>query len=154
MLRRKLIGACVLVGVVILAGVSIRASDPCGVYALVDKVVLEPNDTEPTAAQMFGAFSLSDGKFGGGYLSAQRGYLYYTCPKGRDTTCQNEWSDLKSVAGKQQLIGFGGRHLATGRLRSLDETPASPDVYPIQMGVFRIGPSDVLANLKAALQKK
>src|SRR5689334_1770057 len=103
MLRRKFIGASVLAGVVIFGGASIRASDPCGVYALIDKVVLEPNDTEPTSVQIVGAFSLSDGKFGGGYLPAEPGYLYYTCPKGRDATCLNEWTDLKSVAGNRQI---------------------------------------------------
>ena len=154
MLRQKLIGALVLVGLMAFTAAPIRASDPCGVYALIEKVVLQPNDTEPTSIQVWGAFALSDGKFGGGYLAAQRGYLYYSCPKGRDTTCLNEWSDLKSVAGMQKLVGFGGRHLATGRLRSVAEPPGSPDVYPIQMGVMRIGPSDVLVDLKTALAKR
>lgn len=154
MTKRRLFSSGLLIAVLAFGAVPVSASDPCGVYGIVEKVVLEPNDTEPTSVQVWGVFGLSDAKFGGGYVAAQRGYFYYTCTKGRDTTCVNEWNDLKSVAGKEQFVGFGGRYLATGRLRKVDEKPAAPDIYPIQMGVMRFGPSAVQTDVLAVLKKK
>jgi hypothetical protein len=149
----------VLAAVLAVAVVPLKASDQCGVYALVEKVVLEPNETEPTAVQIWGAFALSDGKPGDNYLPPQRGYFYYTCPKGKDSTCLSEWGDLRSVAAKQQLIGFGGRWIPNGRLRTAAEKPATPDVYPIQMGVIKVGEyytlavAKLLPQLREALKK-
>ena len=168
MTKRKLFSSGLLIAVLAFGAVPLSASDPCGVYGIVEKVVLEPNDTEPTSVQVWGVFALSDGQrqtppaaglnalqsLSYGYHGAQRGYFYYTCTKGRDTTCINEWTDLQSVAGKDQFVGFGGRYLPTGRLRKADEKPASPDVYPIQMGVLRNGPAAVLADVQAVLKKK
>jgi hypothetical protein len=45
-------------GLALLGGVA-RASDPVGVYALVEKVVLEPNEKAPERIQIWGAFSLA-----------------------------------------------------------------------------------------------
>jgi hypothetical protein len=154
MTKRRLFSSALLIAVLAFGAIPLSASDPCGVYGVVEKVVLEPNDTEPTTVQVWGVFALSDAKFGGGYGAAQRGYFYYTCTKGRDTACINEWNDLKSVAGKDQFVGFGGRYLPTGRFRKADEKPASPDAYPIQMGVMRFGPAAVLADVQAVLKKK
>jgi len=41
-----------------LPGLVLLASDPVGVYCLVDKVVLEPNETSPERIQISGTFSL------------------------------------------------------------------------------------------------
>ena len=105
--------------------VSIRASDFIGVYAVVERVVLEPSEAAPQRIQIWGAFALSDGKSGSNYGTAQRGYLYYECPAGRETVCRTEWTDLKSVAGKDTGVGFGARYKATGRIRKADEKPAA-----------------------------
>ena len=37
------------------------ASDPIGIYALVDKVVLEPNEKNPERIQIHGAFAFAEG---------------------------------------------------------------------------------------------
>ena len=50
----------------IAATLSAQASDPVGIYALVDKVVYEPNDKAPERVQIWGAFSLAEGR-GDGY---------------------------------------------------------------------------------------
>lgn len=140
-----------------LTAVTLRASDPAGVYAIVEKVVFEPAETGAQRVQIWGAFALSTGKMGNDYQAAQRGFLYYTCPKGQEDTCRNEWSDIKSVAGKSQPIAFGNRYKATGRIRKVDEKPASPDEYPIQAGVFKTpypGQDPIIAQLKAALRPR
>jgi hypothetical protein len=114
-------------------------SDPIGLYAVVDKVVLEPSDSAPERIQIWGAFALSDAKSGDAYSAPQTGYLYYRCQAGQESTCRNEWEDLKSVAGKGVGVGFGGRYTAVGRVRQASVKPADPDPYPIKMGVVKMG---------------
>jgi hypothetical protein len=45
------------------------ASGPIGVYALIDKVVFEPNDTAPDRVQIWGVFVLADRQQSRGRLS-------------------------------------------------------------------------------------
>src|SRR6185312_8644004 len=95
-MRAKGLIGTLAVAIGVLAAPAMRASDFVGVYCLPDKVVLEPNDTEPQRAQIWGAFLMADTKTATGYLAAERGYLYYACPQGKDNACLNEWSDLKA----------------------------------------------------------
>lgn len=166
------------------AVVVLRASDPIGAYTIVDKVVQLPNSTEPTSVQIFGVFSFAvprepsgqqsfpPGSFGMAntgdvYGAVQKGYLYYTCPSGREANCQAEWADLNSIAGKSEVVGFGTRWRMTGRVRPVTEKPASPDVYPVNIGIVRMGPygangqnnrtsqyPDLIAALQAASRGK
>jgi len=150
------LGACVALSVVL------RASDMVGVYAVVEKVTLEPSDKAPERVQVWGAFSFADTKNGSAYGPVERGYLYYSCPSGQESICRKEWSDLKSVAGKSTAVGFGMRFKPTGRVRKADEKVASPDTYPIQMGVVQVdNPTDrgsdtakVIEGLKTAVKQK
>ena len=150
------LGACITLSVVL------RASDMVGVYSVVEKVTLEPSEKAPERIQIWGAFALADGRDGSTYGPAQRGYLYYTCPSGQESVCRKEWSDLKSVAGKSTAVGFGMRYKPTGRIRKADEKVASPDPYPIQMGVIQVdNPVDrgsdtmkVIDGLKAAVKQR
>ena len=93
------------------------------------------------------------------YGPVGRGYLYYTCAPAQAATCAAEWSDLKSVAGKGEVVGFGTRWgKAKPRLRLAGEAPSSPDMYETNIGVVKIGkyaeyPS-LVAALKAAIGKK
>jgi hypothetical protein len=138
--------------------VSLQASDPVGVYAVVEKVVLEPSDAAPQRVQVWGAFSMAEKDNADNYGPAQRGYLYYSCPAGQESVCRSEWADLKSVAGKNTGVGFGGRYKDSGRLRKADEKVASPDSYPIQMGIVRMTgfrtSLPVVDRLKAALKER
>ena len=127
----------VVLGVFMVLAV-VQASDMVGVYAVVDKVTLEPSDTAPERIQIWGAFALADEKDGSTYGPAQRGYMYYTCPQGKESICRKEWSDLKSVAGKGTGVGYGKRWDPAGRVRKTDDKASSPDPYPIQMGVVRV----------------
>jgi hypothetical protein len=115
------------------------ASDPVGVYALIDKVVLEPSETAPARIQVWGAFALTDGRRGDGYQAPQRGYLYLAVQPGKEDVCRKEWADLKALAGSGEGVGFGFRYQPAIRLRRPDETAASPDTYPTGVGVVRMG---------------
>ena len=157
-MRLSSIGGVIVLGVCVMAAVTLRASDMVGVYAVVEKVLLEPGDAAPERIQVWGAFALSDQKSGSTYGSAQRGYLYYACPPGQEAVCRREWADLKAVAGKDTGVGFGARYKPTGRIRKADEKPASPDVYPIERGVMRLSAGHeslpVIDRIKAALRER
>ena len=112
-----------------------RVSDPVGVYAVVDRVIVEGDTANPSAIQVWGAFAISDGTSGDGYLPAQVGYLYYAPnPTNRPATLA-EWRDLRSVAGTQKAVGLGGRYFKNGRVRPASERPSAPDVYPLGIGL-------------------
>jgi hypothetical protein len=135
--KARIFGAAVLAAC---AGgaIVVYASDLVGVYAVVEKVVLEPSDASPERAQVWGAFAVYDQGSGSTYQSPQRGYLYFTCPQGKESVCRKEWADLKSVAGKETGVGFGRRWEPVGRIRKADEKAGAPDPYPIQMGVLKV----------------
>ena len=79
-------------------------------------------------------------------------------PPGGKRSAVGEWADLKSEAGKDTGVGFGARYKPTGRIRKADEPPASPDEYPIQMGVVRLSPGHeslpVIDRIRAALRAR
>jgi len=185
MTRSKVTSLCTLstLAAVLIAVVPLRASDPVGAYAIIDKVVLAPNATEPVSAQIFGVFSFAvprdknftqpwpAGSFGTQntgdvYAAVQKGYLYYTCPAGKERNCRAEWSDLGSVAGKGDVIGFGSRWGMTGRVRPPTDAPGNPDAYPLNVGIVKMGihggttmPNrsqypDLIAALQAASRSK
>lgn len=161
-MTRLTVSTCILTAGLALTAVPLRASDPVSVYCIINKVVLEPSETEPTTIQIWGVFALSGAPYTGNtYGNVQTGYLYYSCPKGRDTVCLSEWADLKSVSGKGEIVGFGDRYgKATTRVRNAGEKPASPDTYPINAGVVRMGHyagvtyPDLAKALRDAINKK
>jgi hypothetical protein len=149
--------------------IPLRASDPAGVYALIDKVVFEPNEANPAAVQIWGVFSLavprsSDGtqskpagSFGAAntgdvYGAVQKGYLYLQCVKGKETTCRNEWADLKSLAGKREIAGFGSRWGSHMTVRKATDPPATPDEYVSNIGVVKLGSYASDPAMAAALE--
>ena len=112
-------------------------SDPVGIYAIVDKAVFEPNETNPERIQIWGAFAIAEG-YGYTYKTAERGYLYYKVNPDKPTACRNEWTDMKSIAGTGQIIAFGSRYAEKGTLRKKEAKPEKPDVYPVAMGLTKI----------------
>ena len=157
-MRLSTIGGVIVLGAWAMTAVTLGASDRVGVYAVIEKVVLEPSDGAPHRIQVWGAFALSDQKSGSAYRPAQRGYLYYACPSGQENVCRQEWEDLKAVAGKDTGVGFGARYRDTGRIRKADEKPASPDAYPIDRGIVRLSADHeslpVIERIKTALHAR
>jgi hypothetical protein len=135
------------------------ASDPVGIYALVDKVVFEPNETSPERVQIWGAFAIAEGN-GYTYKNAERGYIYYKLNSEKPAASRNEWSDLKSVAGTGQIVAFASRYGEKGTLRKKDAKAENPDTYPIAMGLKKIReekdyePLKQLAKLRDAKPKE
>jgi len=129
--------------VLLLPAMVLMASDPVGVYCVVDRVVLEPNETSPQRIQIWGTFAVWEGQpFTGSmqYSKPQRGYLYYRITPGNDGKIERaEWADLKAVAGTGQGIAFGSRYKPAGRIRPATEKPVEPDLYPTGTGISKVG---------------
>jgi hypothetical protein len=147
-----------LLSLVVAAG-TISASGPVAVYAIVDKVIFEPNETAPQRIQIWGAFSVAAQPYSTNYSSAQKGYLYYRLDRNSEQATRATWADLKKVAGTGEPVGFGGGSSASGagaRVRKSAEKPDSPDAFPIGNPVVRLASSqpDVVANLRKALEAK
>jgi hypothetical protein len=102
----------------IVALVPLSASGPLGIYAIVERVVFEPNDSAPERVQVWGAFAYADigpGNQLRGASDAKRGFMYFRLHPNPEATLaasqvelvRREWSDLKSVAGTGQAVAFG-----------------------------------------------
>lgn len=130
--------ACVLALTV--CPVLVTASGPIGIYALVDKVAFEPSSGEPERIRISGVFIAAQETPDNStvYSAPQRGYLYLALPKGNEELARREWQDLKSVAGRREVVGFGSSWGAKVRVRKLDEEVKSPGDYPIGNGVVKI----------------
>lgn len=128
-----------LVGLAVVAfwRCDLKASDPVGIYAIVDRVVFEPSDAEPSNAlpqriQIWGAFVLSGPPgTGDSYDPPLRGHLYYALQSAQEDVARAEWSDLKKMAGTNQCLGLASRYEPKGRVRGGYEKPDGPDPYPI-----------------------
>ena len=128
---KGLIWTCLLLA----ATVPVSASDPMGVYCVVDKVVLEPAD-KAERAQIWGTCALANTN-DWYFQEPAKGYFYFAAPKGQEDRARAEWADLKSVAGTGQAVGFARRYKPVGKIRAATEKPASPDEYPLHNGVIK-----------------
>jgi len=128
------------------------ASGPIAVYALVDKVTLEPNADKPERIRIAGVF-ITSGQSYDVYLPPQKGYLYFTLPATNADLARHEWADLKSVAGTRQVVGFGSSWAENGKLHiQKTDDGASPDQFPMGNGVVKINADHPSA--KALLEYK
>jgi len=100
--------------ILLLATSTLLASGQVGIYAVVSKVVFEPNDKAPERIQIWGAFTLVDGGTGSGgkTLTPQRGYLYFVLPSPAENAnlreiALKELADFKAIAGTSQAVAFG-----------------------------------------------
>jgi hypothetical protein len=125
------------------AATGARASDPYGVYAFVDRVVLEPSDAAPERIQVWGGFALSTNRNNYEFRDAERGYLYFKLRAGDEESCKKEWADLKAVAGTGQIVTFGSRRDKTPvSVRKADVKPENPDTYPQSWGITKVRTRD------------
>lgn len=106
------IKAMVACAVMAICAGTIPPSGPVGIYGIVEKIVLEPNETASERIQLWGAFAYVDQSTTGGTVSPiRRGYMYFTLPQASAPataeTIRREWADLKAVAGTNQAVAFG-----------------------------------------------
>jgi hypothetical protein len=151
MRTRGSVGAALLVSALCTA--TGYASDPVGVYARVDKVVLEPNTDAPQTIQVWGVFALAKPGDPNEYLPPARGYLYFTLPSD-SRAARAEWADLSRVAGAGQIVSFGSRYELKARLRPADQRPSSPDAYSLNFGLTTVRGRTDYAPIRALIAFK
>jgi hypothetical protein len=134
-----------------------------GIYATIDKIVLEPDENSPERIRIFGTFIIPVPRSSGFHEHPQQGYLYYRIPVGREDVAK-EWLELKKFAGTGKAIGFAAYWMPSPRTpytnTSLevhihkDGDTATPDPYPRSIGILEkddgINPKfeDFVAELK------
>ncbi len=108
-------------------GAAARASDPAGIYALVDRIELQPNEQNPERIKLWGAFCLAAGR-GDEYLPPAQGYMYFSLVKDHERECRAEWADFERIAGTGQCVAFGNRYGVKGGVRQakLHSKPDAP----------------------------
>ena len=148
MSKRQLISLAVLLAV----GGAARASDPVGIYAVIERVVLEPS-ADPERIQVSGVFALAKGRGGDDYADPVRGIMSFTLVKGKEDVCRKEWADLKKMAGTKQCVAFASRYKPQGTVRKGDDTTKAADVYPLGLGLTKIPPSSGMAQKLLPLAK-
>jgi hypothetical protein len=84
-------------------------SDPAGVYAVLDQVVLLPDERAPTGVELHGAFALAEGGRGEYYRTPRAGVLRFALGKDADGS-RTQWRELREHAGKQRIVTFGSRY--------------------------------------------
>ena len=136
---------------ILLASVA-QASDVIAVYALVERVVMEPNADKPEQIQIWGVFSVAEPNDRNSYQVPQRGYLYFKLPSTKEDVARNEWADFKSIAGKREAVGFGNRHMVKLRVRKADEKPKAPDIYQVELGLVKIQANTDYPPVKALFE--
>jgi hypothetical protein len=127
------------------------ASDPTGIYALVDRVVIESNGKSPQHIQIWGAFCLAKGRAGEDYHQPFVGYMYFRLPGNNADAARKEWADLKKVAGTGICVGFASRFDPKGTVRRGSEKPARPDAFPVAGGIYKINNNHPTARLLRSL---
>jgi hypothetical protein len=118
MTKKTVIAASLLA---LLAAVNVRASGPVGVYAIVERVIFEPDEQSPERLQIWGTFSFVElNRSANAYSTSSRyGYLYFTLPSSNAAAAKTEWTDLKSIAGTGQAVAFG-RWGVVGALQGME----------------------------------
>jgi hypothetical protein len=146
MSRRHLAVAVVLLALAPAA----RASDPTGIYAVVDKVVLEPSAGPAERIQVWGVFALAQGR-GDNYAPPEHGCMYFKLAK-KEEVCRKEWADLKKVAGTRQVIAFGARYSPNGKVRKGGDPTKDPDAYPLGFGLTKVPANNYMAKQLLAIK--
>ncbi len=85
-------------------------SDPAGIYARLDRVVLLPDDQKPERVELQGAFAIADGGSGDYYRAPRWGRMVLGAPDGSRDECITIWRDLVTVAGTGQIVAFSSRY--------------------------------------------
>jgi len=125
------------------------ASGPIGIYALIDKVVFEPDTNRPERIQVSGVFVFASPGSPNSFVAPERGYLYYKRSED-DLQTLLEWTNLKYAAGTGQVVGFGG--VKKLQVRKSEQRPENPDSYVRNFGVVTLRSDTDFPPVKALLE--
>lgn len=146
-------GFCVFAMSMLVASTVFAKRGSIAIYAIVDKVVFEPDEQSPKRVRIWGTFVVPAAMSSGEYRPVQRGHLYFTTLEGVDEATRLEWFNLQKFAGTGQCVGFGQywvpnpldeqgnpHHSLEARVRR-DEDESRPDEYPLphERGIMLTG---------------
>ena len=127
----------------------VAKGEGAGIYAIVDQVTFEPNDSSPNFVRISGVFVVPVRMSSGRYQRPQKGYLYFRIAPGTEQATRRDWSELKAVAGSGKVVAFGEYWVPNpddpqgNPHHSLEVTvhaegdSATAEVYPIPGGVMK-----------------
>jgi hypothetical protein len=127
MIRRTVVSFALLSAAGLLTAPS-AVSDPIGVYAVLDSVIVRNEGTASATIQLWGSFAYQSRV---GSYTLGRGYFHYKAAENARAT-QVEWADLKSLMATpiKRVVAYGAPGVM-GRIRDAKETPSDPDTYPV-----------------------
>lgn len=106
-----------VLAVTLISALPAPMKDLTGVYALIDRVVFEPNADQPERVQLWGVFSTSnlfelvDGVVESiemdRFHAPRRGYMYFQVNALDPSGTLAEWAELAQLAGTGQPVAFG-----------------------------------------------
>lgn len=115
------------------------ASDPSGIYALIEKVVFLPDEAKPERIELHGAFAIAVGQHGDYYTGPRWGRLLLRAPEQKTEACIAQWRDLARVAGTRQVVAFSSRYSQKDvRVLGPDATAGTPGVQGMDFGVNKV----------------
>ena len=83
-------------------------SEPIGVFAILDKVVMKPNAEQPTEVELQGAFAVAEGSRGDYYRAPRRGVLRFSAGK-KPEEAVSQWRELAKHAGSGVCVALSTR---------------------------------------------
>jgi hypothetical protein len=133
--------------IILIARVSLAKRGNIGIYAIVDRIVFEPNDNSPERLQIWGVFVVPVRMSSGEYQAAQRGVLYFRVVPGMEEAARKEWAELKTMAGTGRAFGFTNYWMPdptdSQRSTSLEvhvyknRDLGAPNSYPLGIGILK-----------------
>jgi hypothetical protein len=117
---------------------SAQAGGPPVMYAVVEKVVLEPNGDAPDRIQIWGSFVRGEGDRTYQFGKPVHGYLYLSIDPAKKDECLAEWAKWKKAVGTGRAVTIGhcdvGGSFLKATIHKSDARPDKPDqVYSVEM---------------------
>ena len=91
------------------------ASTVVGVFAIVDDVRFEPDESAPERIRLSGVFVVPVPMSSGRHKPPERGHVCFTLPQGWEDEARKDWAALKAAAATGQVVGFGEYWVVTAR---------------------------------------
>jgi hypothetical protein len=112
-------------------------SYPLGVYALIDRVAIEPAEGRPERILVRGTFIVANDRDPKKAIGPVQGFLAYRIATEWEEGCIQEWQELREAAGTNDVVAFGARGQTNGTVKTRPDDPAEPPDYVLNVGIVR-----------------